>query len=62
MKTIDKYQFNEENFTLEEGGNQFFYSVQTHVAIHTVLKRKFMLKMVTQGSQNEKNNYNYLIK
>lgn len=36
--------------------------VQTFVATHTVLKRKFVLKMVNQGAKDEKDNYNYLIK
>lgn len=52
MKTIDKYQFNEETFTLEEGSNHAFNLVQVHPATHTVLKRKFILKMVSQGSKN----------
>lgn len=32
------------------------------VANHTILKRKFWLKMMSQGAENEKMAYNYLIK
>jgi hypothetical protein len=62
MKTVDKYQFNEEMATIDDGGTYLGHTVQTVVAHHTILKRKFTLKLACQGSSNEKIVYNYLIK
>lgn len=62
MKTVDKYQFNEELAIIDDGGTLFRYEVQTFMAHHTILKRKFTLKIACQGSPDEKAIYNYLIK
>jgi hypothetical protein len=49
MKTVDKYQFNEETPIIEDGGTFLTYIVLTFNALHTVLKKKFLLKMATFG-------------
>nr|BAJ99904.1 predicted protein [Hordeum vulgare subsp. vulgare] len=55
MKTVDKYQFNEEQGRFDSG-------IECFLAYHTVIKKYFTLKRIALAEESDQSLYNYLIK